>query len=477
MDSKMNDESRNRRREEALARRLGEALDEQASPRGPEPCPDAELIAAYHEQELGPEEVEACDLHFATCSRCRKILAVLAASDDAPLAEKEVARLGELVAAAQVSHAPVVPSAKFIRPKRTDGRLRWLAPAIGVAAALAVWFAVRPPWRSANQGTSGSLVAQALRDEKLPPVEGPSADQLSQSAPAQPVQLNSEAASAARENQRAAEPEALKAAPEALAKKKPDQGRAAAASSPNSQSAEISNERQVGATSELNAPAPAAPPPPPNLHAPEPLQMAQAQSGGAGQAAPPAPESPRSMSQSVTVTGQAPVVASTGAAEAHSPANDKQAAEGKTRVSDLPLNGRNVLAFGALKTADQTFVQIGTPSGKILWRVGKNGHIERSINGGGAWVLQSTPSAEDWLAGAAASDTICWIVGRNGSIARTTDGQHWEKIAPPAASADATGKFPDWIGVTSSSAQTATIMASDQRRYTTHDGGKTWLAQ
>src|ERR1700686_1320362 len=128
MDSNLRDETRNWRREEALARRLGEALD-RAAPDGTERCPDAELIAAYHEQALGPEEATGCEAHFAACSRCRKILAVLAASHDTPLAEKEVARLGELVAQAP-SHASV-QTVKAVRPIRLDWRTRWLAPALG----------------------------------------------------------------------------------------------------------------------------------------------------------------------------------------------------------------------------------------------------------------------------------------------------------------------------------------------------------
>src|SRR6266436_5798809 len=99
MDSQKRDESRNRHREEALARRMGEALDQLAHP-GAQECPDAELIAAYHEKSLQPDEIVRWEAHFATCGRCRKILAVLAAAVETPLAEKEVAHLGELVAAA-----------------------------------------------------------------------------------------------------------------------------------------------------------------------------------------------------------------------------------------------------------------------------------------------------------------------------------------------------------------------------------------
>src|ERR1035437_6059303 len=167
MDPNTRDESRDRRREEALARRLGEALD-RAAPQGTEQCPDAGAIAAYHERALGPGEAAQCEIHFAACSRCRKILAVLAASADTPLAEKEVARLGELVASARWPNETPSQTAKPVRPNRWDWRARWLTPALGVAAVLAVWFALRPPWRTTDQSTSGTLIAQAPKNEPQP---------------------------------------------------------------------------------------------------------------------------------------------------------------------------------------------------------------------------------------------------------------------------------------------------------------------
>src|SRR5712671_6704963 len=95
MDSQKRDESRDRRREEALARRVGDALDQLAH-RDAGECPDAELVAAYHERSLQPDEIARWENHFATCTRCRKVLQVLAASVDTPLDEKEVAHLGQL---------------------------------------------------------------------------------------------------------------------------------------------------------------------------------------------------------------------------------------------------------------------------------------------------------------------------------------------------------------------------------------------
>src|ERR1700674_1807411 len=117
MDSQKRDEARDRRREETLARRVGDALDQLAH-RDAADCPDAELIAAYHEKSLQPDEIARCENHFAICGRCRKILAVLAAAVEAPLSEQEVARLGELVAAEQ---APAQTSPRRAEPVR----LRW----------------------------------------------------------------------------------------------------------------------------------------------------------------------------------------------------------------------------------------------------------------------------------------------------------------------------------------------------------------
>src|ERR1700704_6378276 len=177
MDSQKRDESRDRRREEALARRMGDALDRLDRLDAGE-CPDAESIAAYHEKSLQTEEIARWEGHFAICRRCRKILAVLAATVEEPLAEKEVAHLGELVAPsrppAQVAARPIGTTP----PNRLAWRTRWLAPALGVAAVLAIWFAMRPPWRTADQNPSGTLIAQAPKTE---PPSGAQARAMEQS--------------------------------------------------------------------------------------------------------------------------------------------------------------------------------------------------------------------------------------------------------------------------------------------------------
>jgi len=109
--------------------------------------------------------------------------------------------------------------------------------------------------------------------------------------------------------------------------------------------------------------------------------------------------------------------------------------------------------------------------------MGNEGRIERSDDGGQTWKPQANALPGDWRAGAVVSDKVWWLVGANGAIARTTDGEHWERIAPPPQAADASGKQPYWLDIVASDSQTATITAGNQQRYATHDGGKTWQKQ
>ncbi len=481
MDSQKKDESRDRRREEALARRMGEALDRLGS-RDSDECPDAELIAAYHDGALGPDEIAQWESHFAACSRCRKILLVLAASVDVPLAEKEVAHLGQLVAAA-AAHSPreAAPrTAEPARPKRLDWRMRWLAPAFGVAAALAVWFAMRPSWRTTDQNPSGTLVAQVAKNEPPQNAELKDSEQRSKVVP----QKKSEADAVTRKDEAVSRVPRPNSAPENALRNRAADSNAIGGIAPGSGVAvdTLQNQRKEKNESKgafAGTPAPASPqvalpaPAPPKTQAQlaEPRRSVTEASGSAA--------------QSVVVTGEAPEITTRPGAKAAAPVGDKQAVveqadasheTGDRAAANLPVAGRDFKALSKLDSTTESAILIRMPSGSTSWRAGKGGRIERSADAGRAWISQTSPLQDDWLAGAAVSDTICWIVGRNGAIARTTDGERWEKIAPPPLAADSSGKLPDWMSITATGAQAATITASGQRRYVTQDAGKTWRA-
>jgi hypothetical protein len=486
MDSQDRDETRIRRRQELLARRVGEAL-EQTKPHGAGECPDAEVIAAYSEQALGPADSGHWEGHFAMCARCRNILRVLAASTDTPLAEKEVAQLGKLVSTVRAPVEITGKSGERARPRFVDWRTRWLAPAIGVAAVLAVWFAMRPPWRATDRGATATLVAQAPKEEAPLSPAPAEVDRLSKVAPQQdqktePAPLPDRSSSIAP---------SFDSRAEGRAKGRADADNALDKISPSASEATSSLKKDkelsvLPGRRELQPPASSPPPALPKAQAatgapvtpqpetkaafgapaPAPFPQARAQDN---EAAPPAPGVPQSNSQSATVAESAP--------QAEATSGTLGGTLQQKSSADQPSNGRNFKALATVRPAGEYSALLKAPSGSALWRAGKGGTIERSNDSGKTWASQASPSKEDWLAGAAVSDTVCWLAGRNGALARTVDGLHWQRIAPPAHAAVVAGKSADWTGITARDGQSAAITASDGRKFATADGGKTWQQQ
>jgi len=454
MDLQDRDESKRRRREEMLARRLGEALD-QMDARNAGHCPDGEILAAYAERALSVSETEKWESHFSTCARCRKILMVLAASADAPLAEKEVAHLGERVAATRGPLEVMGKSAGRSRPWFADWRMRWLVPALSAAAVLAVWFTMWPPWRAPARSASETLVAQAPKEEMQP-----------SQAPQQAVRPSRGALSLGRKSEPAPQakkengpsPQEQKSVSEAPPENAP--------AGPSAGILDKSNENQISAQAQAKAQALAPLPAHPPAGALGPSTAADTMAPSAPAAS---PAIPPSTSQTVTVTEAAPVVDSTNGTLSKS-------LEPETRAN-LPINGRDFESLARLKAAPGSPIVLSAPGNSVLWRVGMGGSIERSMDGGKNWVAQTSPSRQDWLAGAVISDKVCWLVGRKGAIARTLDGEHWDLIPSPSVAAGANTAPPDWVGITSFDTLSAAVTAADGRKFVTSDGGVTWQRQ
>src|SRR5215470_12737699 len=82
-------EDRERMFEKALARHL-RANPESGPDARDSACPDAEVLAAYHERRLPPQELTSWKEHITLCSRCQEILARLEATDELPVGESDV---------------------------------------------------------------------------------------------------------------------------------------------------------------------------------------------------------------------------------------------------------------------------------------------------------------------------------------------------------------------------------------------------
>ena len=100
-------------------------------------CPDAELLASYHERLLAPEQMISWKEHIARCSRCQEILAHLEMTDEIPLGASPEKHPAENILTMKESHRPAQ-----LRKLRPTTNWRWLAPAGAIAAGLLLWVAL-----------------------------------------------------------------------------------------------------------------------------------------------------------------------------------------------------------------------------------------------------------------------------------------------------------------------------------------------
>lgn len=119
---------------------------------------------------------------------------------------------------------------------------------------------------------------------------------------------------------------------------------------------------------------------------------------------------------------------------------------------------------------------IASARGKILWRVGPAGSLERSTDLGQDWVSQASGVTTDLLTGSAPSANVCWIIGSARTILRTADGgAHWLLLAAPQAAGEL-------AGIRASDSSHARVwFAPDPHAglapaFDTSDGGATWTA-
>jgi hypothetical protein len=486
-------------RDIALARALARALKQReaetaasavtgaSAPVEAEACPPAELLAAYAESALDAHETAQWESHFAMCSRCRTVLSVLAASTDEPLAESEVLRLGEVVAAATVPgvRAPKQPSPV----SRFPAHWRWLAPAIGVAAAGALFFILRPPPRFPSAAPQLASNQSAENKMEGPGVLAPNPQSVAKKleAPSQPV------------GEQMAQANVPPPPFPGVQTSAPDRKTLSSSRENFNARAQANARVNTGQKEKSQNGEPALPAPlPPGSAGRQADGQAGAQAGapaGTGGSASQAEEArATASSQGVNPPPQSAVNPAPAAAP-FAPAAQAKSAPAPTTAPGKPSEDagarqapevRNQTGALSMSVARRDIFM--SPDGKVYWRLGSGGRIERSVDSGRSWQPQASGVASNLVAGAATSEETAWVVGQAGTILRTTDGAHWQRIAPPVVSstspnantpnlAGAAGGTPDWISIAASDALHATVISSDSRRFRTEDGGRTWTQQ
>lgn len=438
-------------------------------------CPDAEVLAAYHERLLPSDQMISFKQHIAGCARCQQVLATLEAtdellleSDQAPAAENVVvmpAAAAEPAQAAIPSRAARLAHSPWRQKVFHGANWRWLAPAGALAAGLLLWISFhesRPTQVEIAKNTQQP--AAPAFSETSPQVATPQDDELSRQAAKQTPLSSAESRSAridsrgivgevAKKNERAAL-EGKKSVDQAANKVEALAGNRA----PVLSGAPNSDAGQSAMTDDIR---------------PE----AQTLSKEALRSAPVSPTPPAAMPSKGDQTGveyanalptNAPPPAGVQPAlKAKAAASGRQAPQEQDKLVAGPLSLLQKEAM-VRSVRERSAVIVTTPDPAFLWRVGPAGTIARSSDTGTTWTVQTSEVIADLLAGSAPSANVCWIVGRDATILRTTDGgAHWQKVSSPATE--------DLASVFAVSPQQATISTTTAHKtYRTTDAGQTW---
>jgi hypothetical protein len=187
----MGHDDRERKFEKALERHLrqGGPRDASAHSQAEPACPDAAMLAAFHERMLSNEEMDAAKTHIAACAHCQEILALLESTDevlaDATGIEQEnVLGLRETVLAGSVvqeevflphAAAPAVAARATVASKApqsiSSGRgakmWRWAASAAAVAAGLLIWVTTHNTLQHSVKPAASIQVAEEKSERQL----------------------------------------------------------------------------------------------------------------------------------------------------------------------------------------------------------------------------------------------------------------------------------------------------------------------
>jgi len=414
-------------------------------------CPESDVLAAYHERSLLPEEMNSWKEHIVGCARCQAVLAELEATDAIPLRASEDASERE-------EALPKSPKKSRIMPISRGVRWQWLAPAGALAAGLLVWVA----WHE-NQPSQWKTPAPVKSAKLEPPSQ--SAPQPPSTLPAQASPQSDQARTdhLARPSNDQAEARGRLSAqekpiPEALEQLEKTDARVG--SVPAKPSANKERVARQEAAQDLVAASPAQN---------QPAQEPQAGLAGAAQTVDVQTETANAQMQAQ----QRPLGAQKSAAPSPVAAEAETGKKLARRAVAAP-SPTDSAAFSDLRASQTLMVRasdlslIVTPNKKTLWRAGHTGMIEFSRDGGASWSRQTSNVLADLTAGFAPSEKVCWIVGRAGTILLTTDaGSHWALLHSPLEE--------DLGGVHSTDALHATIWnLGNTKVFETTDGGVSW---
>ncbi len=502
----MSSDDRDQQLERALARHLRGASPDAA-------CPDAEILAAYHERSLSLEEMAHWKTHLGSCARCQETLALLEQTDSVAANDWEKQKLPEALTGTEgiekeenvparfVAGAAPVPAVMPSTAKvvaKTRRRVPWsiVVPAGTLAAGLLLWVVAHDNSQFSLQKKAAVQVAN--NRESSPPSsngiqESGKAEARDEGIAALQSKIPAERVSTGPVTTPAPPTTAMPAtrmmapppAPQSLAK--PEQDNLSHLDT-NKSADEFRAKDAEGVFGRRRATATTAPKAAPG-RAGGPLVPNQAQNQMQSQMAsqysnqvviPPTNQPVGQVSEQVTVEAEKQPVTEDkkGEQKQLKQKNETVAVGGATETVEVtaapPAPASAAFSPSSLNDRQISLLKlqnlniIVSPDKKRVWRVGPAGRIEISGDAGRTWKPQSSGVTADLLTGSAPSEKVCWIAGKNGTLLLTTNsGRNWKQIASPIAE--------DIGGVRALDARDASIWdLSGNKRFETGDGGLTW---
>jgi len=436
-------------------------------------CPDAEILAAYHERNLSLEEMAEWKEHISACEACQEALALVETTESQLAEDWEDREIPVLEAASMpgararnvpirsaniaASRAPQAAATPVAINRRRPALLRWAVPLGAVAAGVLVFIGIYEQ-RSQKEAHEADAVLARRHEPAMP---GAMLDEEKSKLKSQ-LQSKDEPGPAAEMSRQKTE-QALPAAPapklaergrngerRAWASASPGYGAPVAkkvpAPRPPPSSPDTLAQTATDSAVSANAPVVAAAPRP----APAPLALGGSAGGVAAQRTP-AHTDLKTVVPSVTQT----VTVESAAA----------APDASTDAMMMKQGVSNGLVPAARSDASGLIL---TPDPKVFWKLEPAGTLQLTTDGGKKWKLLDTGANTDLTTGFAPSSHVCWIAGKAGTLLLTTDrGGHWIRISTPI-----TG---DLGGVHAADAKHAAIWdAANHVSYETSDGGATW---
>ncbi len=395
---------------DSLLRSLARRSRSAAKSENPEStCPSAELLAAYFDRSADADELARLEAHLVGCGHCQAVLAAMARAD------------------CREAGGPLCSSVP-----RMDTARRWhaLVPAGIAVSAVLLWV--------------------LLRSMPSPPAPVPVAPADTVPVIADASRLAGGAVSASSASERASDPSPPSGARSNLPTSRLARSVQSLATSPAAhQQKEITGAASTSAAAARKS-----------VSAGDVVALEKKTEGSASQVLM-AREGPAdrvpilSSEQRISSASSAPSFVAV--------APPVQTAEPSSATLETFATAGHFSAPSSVPLAP--FLAIA-PGSRTRWRVGAQGRIEFSRDGGQTWELQRSEVLVDLLAAHAPSDSICWAVGRAGTVLRTTDGRTWQKLSFPVR--------VDLVRVLARDDRAAVVLAADGHSFATQDGGYSW---